>query len=58
VIPEKVLSALADGEQSVDELAVNTGLPVHKVNFALGRLLIDRRVQRQEDSGVYLWRLA
>lgn len=54
----KVLDALRDGEQSVNELAVSAGLPQTRVIDALLALSMANSVQSQEDQGVVLWRLA
>lgn len=54
----KVLAALADGEQSVIELAVSSGLPVGRVTDALLTLSMADAVRSQVDQGVKLWRLA
>lgn len=54
----KVLDALADGEQSVTELAVTAGLPVGRTATAVLSLHRDRRVQWQVVQGTRLWRLA
>lgn len=55
---DKVLEALKDGEQSVNELAFNAGVPVSDVMEIILVLYGQGRVQSQTDQGTKLWRLA
>lgn len=55
---ERVLAALADGEQSVTDLAVSAGIPADRAISAVLSLYGDGRVRWQVDQGVKLWRLA
>ncbi len=55
---DKVLEALKDGEQSVNELAFNAGVPVSDVMEIILVLYGQGRVQSQTDQGTLLWRFA
>lgn len=55
---DKVLEALKDGEQSVNELAFNAGVPVSDVWEIILVLYGQGRVQSQTDQGTLLWRFA
>ena len=55
---DKVLEALKDGEQSVNELAFNAGIPASDVTSTIISLRDQGKVQSQTDQGTLLWRFA
>ena len=54
----RVLEALKDGEQSVNELAFNAGIPASDVTSTIISLRDQGKVQSQTDQGTLLWRFA
>lgn len=57
VTTRRVLSVLADGERSVEEISLEAGLTLKQVKDVLYRLFDEGRVQAQMDNDVEFWRL-